>query len=249
MPSLIPAVSRTMAAFEAFARERRELSNKEMARLLNLADSSCLDLLHSLHSLGYLMRTPRTLRFYPSRRWYELASQISENDPLRSVAQEAVDQLAEQTNETAFFGVLDLSGANVVASQSSRLPLRYIVEIGERITLHGSALGKALLGLLSSAELSAEIQRLELQPLASNTVTNAGQLIEQVEQGRRQGWYEVQDEGAEHVSALAVSGWLAGQPVAISLAGPSERFARNHDSLLQALRDIHGSLLADNTST
>ncbi|MET0986562.1 MAG: IclR family transcriptional regulator C-terminal domain-containing protein, partial [Steroidobacteraceae bacterium] len=248
MPSLIPAVSRAMAAFEAFAREKRALSNKELARLLNLADSSCLDLLHTLHSLGYLMRTPRTLRFYPSGRWYEMARQIGDSDPLRAVAQEAVDQLAEMTNETAFFGVLDQSGAKVVATQSSRLPLRFIVQIGERITLHGSALGKALLGLLSSEELAAEVQRLNLQPLTSNTVTNTRQLIEQVEHGRRQGWYEAKGEGAEHVSALAVSGWLAGQPVAISLAGPSQRIATHHDRLLRALGDARDSLLAENES-
>lgn len=243
MPSIIPAVGRAMAAFEAFAREKRDLSNKEMARLLNLPDSSCLDLLHSLQSLGYLMRTPKTLRYYPTGRWYEMARQVSENDPIRRMAQEAVDELAERANETAFFGILDQSGAKVVATQSTRLPLRLIVEIGERVSLHGTALGKALLGVLPPEQLEEWVRRMELEPLASRTITSKRKFLKDVEAGRERGWYESVDEGAEHVSALAVSGWLAGQPAAITLAGPTERLAKNHKNILQSLIHTRDSLL------
>jgi IclR family KDG regulon transcriptional repressor len=243
MPSIIPAVGRTMAAFEAFAREKRDLSNKEMARLLNLPDSSCLDLLHSLHSLGYLLRTPKTLRYYPSGRWYEMARQVNENDPMRRMAQEAVDHIVEKVNETAFFGILDQSGAKVVATQSTRLPLRLIVEIGERVSLHGTALGKALLGALSQDQLEEWVQRIELKPLASHTITSKRKFLKDVEAGRERGWYETQDEGAEHVSALAVSGWLAGRPAAITLAGPTERIAKNRKNILQSLIEARDSLL------
>ena len=107
MPTQIPAASRAMAVFEVFARERRDLSNSEMAKLLAVADSSCSDLLHTLHKLGYLIRTTRTRRFYPSGRLLETARQIAENDPLTRFAQEAVTQLADMTNESAFFGVLE----------------------------------------------------------------------------------------------------------------------------------------------
>ena len=60
MPSQIPAVSRALSVFEMFAREQRELTNSEIARLLSVAESSCSDLLHTLHTLGYLTRTPRS---------------------------------------------------------------------------------------------------------------------------------------------------------------------------------------------
>jgi len=232
-----------MAAFEAFAREKRDLSNKELARLLNLPDSSCLDLLHSLHSLGYLLRTPKTLRYYPSGRWYEMARQINENDPMRRIAQEAVDELAEKTNETSFFGILDQSGAKVIATQSTRLPLRLIVEIGERASLHGTALGKALLGALPPDQLEQWVDRIDLKPLASRTITNKRKFQKDVEAGRARGWYETLDEGAEHVAALAVSGWMAGQPAALTLAGPTDRIAANRKAILQSLEEARDALL------
>ncbi|MGN5477112.1 helix-turn-helix domain-containing protein [Cupriavidus basilensis] len=64
---MIPAASRAMAVFEVFAREKRELSNSDMARLLSLPESSTSDLLHTLHSLGYLMRTTRHAALLPHR--------------------------------------------------------------------------------------------------------------------------------------------------------------------------------------
>ena len=67
----------------------------------------------------------------------------------------------------------------------------------------------------------------------------------QIERGRELGWYETRGEGMEGASALAVSGWLGGQPVALSLAGPSERMARDHEINLQALREVQSTLLAE----
>src|SRR5688572_9985895 len=68
MPAYVPAAARTMTIFETFANARRELSNSEIARLLGVAESSSSDLLHTLHEVGYLLRTARTRRFYPTAR-------------------------------------------------------------------------------------------------------------------------------------------------------------------------------------
>ncbi|RAP63474.1 IclR family transcriptional regulator [Achromobacter sp. HZ01] len=243
MPNLIPATGRTLAVFEVFAREKRELSNSDMARLLSLADSSCSDLLYTLHSLGYLMRTPKTRQFYPTGRLFEMACQFRQNDPMSAVAQEAVEQLVERTNETAFFGVHERLAVKVAAALPSRRPLRYILDVGDRVAVHASAFGKALLGLLPPQELRAEVARLNLKAVTPHTITDPGKLIANIEAGRRRGWYDTRSEGAEGVTALAVSGWLGGHAVSLSLAGPTERVDKHHAEYLQALRDVRGAIL------
>lgn len=245
MPNLIPATSRTMAVFEVFAREKRELSNSDVARLLSVAESSSSDLLHTLHSLGYLMRTSRTRRFYPTARLYETARQIRENDPLTTLAQEAVEQLTDKTNESAFFGVLEPTAVKVAAAQASRLPLRYIIDVGERVALHASALGKAMLGLLPHDDARNRLDSVKRPAVTPHTVIDLDGLMAQLERGRQLGWYEARDEGTEGVTALAVSGWLGDQPVGISLAGPAERIERNREHYLAALSEVRNSLLAD----
>ena len=75
------------------------------------------------------------------------------------------------------------------------------------------------------------------------TITSIDQLLAQVDQGRERDWFEVRGEGTEGVTALAVAARLGDIPVALSLAGPTERIDRNRDSYLKALREVRGSLL------
>ncbi|QQX82791.1 IclR family transcriptional regulator [Cupriavidus necator] len=245
MPALIPAASRTMAVFEVFAREKRDLSNSDMARLLSVADSSCSDLLHTLHSLGYLTRTPRTRRFYPTGRLLETVRAIAESEPIITLAREAVEQLAEKTNESAFFGVLEPQAARVAATAQSRRPLRYILDVGQRVGLHASALGKSLLGLLPPDEARARLDAIKRPAVTSATVVDVERLMEQLERGRRLGWYEANDEGSEGVTALAVSLWLGEQPVGVSIAGPADRIEKHRERYLSALCEVSQALQAD----
>ncbi|CAG2151572.1 Pectin degradation repressor protein KdgR [Cupriavidus yeoncheonensis] len=245
MPTMIPAAGRAMAVFEVFAREQRELSNSEMARQLSLPETSTSDLLHTLHSLGYLMRTTRTRRFYPTGRLAELTRQIAENDPLTTAAQEAVDQLVERTNESAFFGLLEPTAVKVVAMQQSRQPLRYIIDVGSRAALHASALGKGLLALLPEDEARAALEKSQRRQVTPHTIVDVDRLMADIAKGRQRGWHEAREEGAEGVDGLAVTGWLAGQPAGISLAGPADRMRKHRDAYLEALREVRNGLLGE----
>ena len=64
MPTLIPAATRTLSVFEIFAREKRALTKSNVARLHPVAGTSCLDLRHTFHPLGYLMRTPKSRKYH-----------------------------------------------------------------------------------------------------------------------------------------------------------------------------------------
>jgi len=243
MPTLIPAAGRAMALFEVFAREKRDLSNSEMARLLSLPESSTSDLLHTLHSLGYLMRTARNRRFYPTARLFDIAGQIAENDPLGRVAREAVQQLGSRTNETAFFGVLDTRAVKIVAVQPSREPLRYIVEVGARAALNASAMGKAILSQLPAGEARTMLGKAGMRKVTPHTVVDVDTLMEQVAKGGKRGWCDAREEGSEGVYGLAVAGWMGGQPAGISLAGPAERMKKNHAAYLEALIEVRDALM------
>ncbi|MDM0015340.1 IclR family transcriptional regulator [Variovorax sp. J22P168] len=243
MPSLVAGATRTLAVIEIFAREKRALSNSDVARMLSVADSSSLDLLHTMHTAGYLMRTSRTLRYYPTARLWEAAQQINENDPLSTVAREAVEQLVEKTGESAFFGVLDNDAAKVVAAQSSRQPLRYVVEVGDRVNLRASALGKALLGLQSDEELGAMLGKMSFKPITRRTITDPKRFRSAVVKSREQGWAEALGEGTDGVDGLAVAGWIGELPVGLSLAGPSERMQHRRADYLEALKSVAAALL------
>ena len=238
MPAHVPAAARTLAIFEAFAREQRELSNSELARHLGVAESSCSDLLHTLVETGYLMRTARTRRFYPSGRLLEITRQIAKNDPLLRLGEEAVDMLSERTGETALCGRLEGGHVSVIAMHEGKHALRYVVKIGTRIGLHVTALGKALLAALPRDEAARQLRIRPLKQYTEHSITDLTRLERELDRIRKRGVATVSGEGTDGVSAMAVSGLFGSEPLAISLAGASERFRRHESAYLDALLDV-----------
>lgn len=236
----VPAAGRTMAIFEVFAREKRDLSNSDMARLLDMPESSCSDLMLTLSELGYLTRSVRSRRFYPTGRLSVIASDISTHDPLTTIGNDAVALLAEQTGETAFFAKLDTDVVRVIAAQQSSHRLRYILEVGDRIPFHTSAVGKAIIGEMPAEHGSRLLRLKPLRAPAKASITNVAELEAQIAAFRAQGWYEAVNEGGDGVAAFAVSGTVGGEPVAVSVAGPTERMMENREHYLAVLRRVQG---------
>lgn len=248
MPTIVPAASRTMALLEVFARERRELSNSDLARLMDLPESSCSDLLHTLHELGYLMRTARTRRFYPTGRLLTMARDIASGDPLYAVASEACELLRDKTGETGMCGRVEGGVVKVLAFAEGTHPLRYVGNVGNKIALHVSALGKAALSLGTPEEAARQLRLKPLKQIASGSITDLAALEAQVEQARKQGWMWVENEGFDGLAAIAVAGYLGDEPLALSVAGPTDRMRQHRDACLQALIEVQALVFHSRTS-
>lgn len=238
MANLVPAAARTMALLEIFARERRALSNADLARLMDLPESSTSDLLHTLHGLGYLVRSAHSRRFYPTARLLAVANDISGSDALYVVAAEACELLREKTGETALCGRVEDGVVKVIAYKEGVHRLRYTQGVGDKLSLHVSALGKAVLSLGSPQEAARQLRLKPLKTLTSATITDLAVLESQVHQARLQGWAWVENEGGEGLSALAVAGNVGGETLAISVAGPTDRLKLNRTFHLAMLQEI-----------
>lgn len=238
MPTLVPAAVRTMSLFELFASEKRALSNSDLARLMGLPESSCLDLLHTLHEQGYLIRTARSRRFYPTARLLAVAKEISASDPVYAVASETAELLRDKTDETGLVGRVENGVVKVLAFTQGRHPLRYMQNVGDKLSLHVSALGKAALALGTPEEAARQLRLKPLKKLCQGTITDLALLEAQVKQTRKQGWILVENEGGDGLSALAVAGYAGGEPIALSVAGPTDRIRQNREPYLTALREV-----------
>lgn len=227
MPAFVPAAARTLSIFETFAREQRELSNADIANLLQIADSSCSDLLHTLQELGYLVRTARTRRFYPTERLLTASRAIAQYDPLGSAVREALELVSQRTGETALCGRLEGLKVNIVGIHEGRYELRYIQSIGTRIPAHVSALGRILLALLPGEESDRLLEGATLKAITPDSVVDPSMLRERISEARQSGVAFIDSEGVDGVASLAVGGLVGGEPFAISLAGPSQRISDN----------------------
>lgn len=233
MPQIVPTALRTLQVFETFARERRPLSNSELARYLELADSSCSDLLHTLREAGYLLRTPKSRYFYPTGRLLATAQAVAATDPLQAFAAEALELLTRESGETSMCGCMDGQRIKIVACQESPRALRYVLKPGTMVDVHSTSLGKAILGILPTSERDRLIDALPMTPVTPHTQADKEVLRTEIAAASQQRWFHAKDEGGEGVTAIAIAGTFGGVAVSFSLVGPTSRMARNHDRYVE----------------
>lgn len=235
---LVPAAARTLAIFEAFARERRELSNAELAQCIGVAESSCSDLVKTLIDLGYLARTPRHRRLYPTARLASVTAKIDLHQDRQARLDEACNALRNGTGESALCGQLGKRSVTVVAFSPGNYPLRYTSACGDRISLHVSALAKAILTQMPDDAVVREIGSRPYPKVASATVTEPDALLRQIVSLRKKGWVLLENESSDSLAAMAIAGRVDGELLAFSVAGPQPRITANQERYLEALREV-----------
>ena len=235
MPQILPTAERVLRVFEIYARERRPLSNSEMARLLGVADSSCSDLMYTLKHAGFLLRAPKTRLFHPTGRLFDVARQLNAVDPLQTFAVEALEILSRLSGESSMCGVLDGAQARVVAYQESPRALRYVLKPGTKIELHTTALGKALMGNLDKESQESLLALLPMRSITKRSIVNKNELRQQLDIGAKDGYYLNMGEGNEAVGAVGIAGYVGGQLAAISIVGPMTRMEQNFKKNIEIL--------------
>lgn len=235
MPAFVPAAARTLHLFEVFAETRREMSNAEIAKALGVPETSSLDLLHTLQQRGYLVRTPRSRRFYPTPRLLALAAVIAGKDPLLATSGEVLEILRDETGETTICASLRDHHVEVLDVREGTHELRYMLPVGRRMAMHVSAVGKALLAELGEESAGMLIGTKPLKAVTPHSVTDPARLMSQLRAAQRQGMAETEDEGTEGVAAMAVAGRIGDQLVAFSIFGPTERLKRQRMAYRKAL--------------
>lgn len=223
-PMNVKTALRVLEIIETFARERRALSLSELARLLAVPASSCLALIRTLTSLGYLYETGRRQGYYPTGRLLAMAQQIARHDPVLDRVHGTMHELRAATGETVVIGKLH-EGRWVVYLDVLESPhaIRYIATAGERRDLHANSIGKALLSVMPEDERQALIRQLSFERFTPRTVADAAQLEAELKASAEQGCFINLGESLPDVGALAWPVRLSGECYGISIAGPVYR--------------------------
>jgi DNA-binding IclR family transcriptional regulator len=231
----VPAAARAMALFEIFAVQKQELTKSEVARLLELPESSTSDLLNTLHSIGYLSRTATTRRYYPTGRLMAMADEIATINPLQGFGAEACAVLSQKTGETSALAARVGAAIKIHAVAPGLHRLRYVVSVGDSFSIHGTAQGKALLSTMDDDERSRLLRIERLPKLTPNTLVDPRELEEHILESRERGWFHSRDEGTVGVSSFAVARTFGLEAVSLGVIGPTERIVAESERLVPEL--------------
>jgi DNA-binding IclR family transcriptional regulator len=238
-------VARTVDFLELFAAQKRALSSTEIARLLNIAPSSCHDVLRALLERGYLYELTPRRGYYPTLRLFGLAKAIADHDPVALRAEPPLRTLRDRIDESILLSKINGLGATYLLSMEPAHPLRFLATIGDHLSsLHATSAGKALLGTLDAGALDEFLSRAKLQAFTANTIVSKSALRNDLAIGGRRGWYLNDEESQIGVMTISSRFRWASAIFVVTVAGPTSRLGPKLNEavalLIRACKSLDG---------
>lgn len=236
------SADRTLAILEAFEDRKRSLTLRELAECCDIPVSTCHSLVHTLLNRSYLYQTSRRKDLYPTRRILDLAANIVAHDPYLERMGPMLERLRTETAETVILGKRQRDSILYLEVLESPQTIRYSSRAGEFKPLHSTCIGKAMLGSLKPAELTAWIKKQPLPKVTGNTITAQSRLIEDLTESAERGYYMTRGENVVDVTAIAVPVRVNNELLGLAIAGPAHRMDAQLDKHVQRLLETQQRL-------
>lgn len=197
--------SRLFAVLDTFGHDTPEQSLSEVAASCGLPVSTTKRLLNELTIWGGVERMVDN-RYRIGMRLWEIGIMAARPRNLRDAATPLMHDLCSATKETAQLVVLDGMEALCVEKTSAAVAVPNRTEVGGRLPLHATAVGKCLLAHSprSLLERCVDVGLIRLTP---HTIIQPGRLVAELKEARRTGCAYSKEEmtlGAASVAAPIV---------------------------------------------
>lgn len=248
-PRGVQSVVRVFGLLELLSEADDGMTITELAQRSDLPVPTVHRLLRTSINLGYV-RQHLSRRYALGPRLIRLGEQAQ--GQLGALARPALTALALGLGETANLGVLDRDAVVYIAQSPSPHSMRMFTEVGRRVGLHATGVGKAILACLSDTTIESIIRRTGMPTPTPHSHHTLAALLHDVRLIRRRG-YAVDDQEQElGVRCYAVLIPDAPVPMAVSVSGPliriDERFGDRAVRLLtEQARRISDELVGQQT--
>jgi len=219
---------KALSLLKLFTPAKRQWGLGEMAEALQYHKSSVQRLVTTLEAEGFLERIePAKGRFRLGPMMLMLGNVASEGIDLKTAAHPFLQQLSDQTQETAHLCVVDQSQCYYLDKIDAQQAVRISTYIGQRLPLHCSAVGKALMSGMREQEVESIIAERGLPGFTQNTITEKRVLFEELAKIREVGLASDNEEYDVGLRCLAapVKDSRGRVVAAISFSGPVQRLS------------------------
>lgn len=221
----VSALRRGIAVLHCFGNSARALSNGEISALTKVPKPTVTRLATTLVSLGLLRQDPETQKFSLGAGVLSLAQTFLSSLDIRAHARPHLRHLADATGGSAFLGICD--GLEMVVIEACRARMSMVtvrLDVGSRLPIATSALGRAYLSCLQQAERAQLIEKLKQRSAGDWPRLNSG--IEQsMHEAAVHGYCASLGELRTEINSIAAPLTLpGGESVAVNCGGPAFAF-------------------------
>ena len=198
----VESLDRGLRLLQAFGERPAPMSLSEIAKAADLPRATARRILFTLQHGGFVSSDGKQFALTP--HVLTLAGSYLRSNQLVSVLQPVLDRISVEAQEVSSLAVLD---GDVVVFIARATPTRIFtggVDIGYRLPAFCTAVGRAMLGRFSDAELKTKLAAIHREALTPETVLDPKRLLAAIASDRARGYSVVDREAEPHFRSIAV---------------------------------------------
>ena len=229
---------KALKVLEAVAASSQPVSVSEVAQRVDIDGSTAYRMLKTLVDAGYVVQDEISKRYRLSYKVVSLSRNLLAENEVTRLIHERLEQITAETRETLHLSVLDGNETVLILQVKGTQLVTVDFQIGDRVPLHCTAIGKVLLAF-QDVRYIEEIIAAGLPRMASNTITDPDDFKKELQHIRSQGYAIDDREFSDNMRCIAVPIFEGGGRVyrGISISGPDFRFT------FERLEELKGPLL------
>jgi IclR family pca regulon transcriptional regulator len=242
-PEFMASLARGLSVMRCVAESERPVTIADVTRRTGLSRAAVRRCLYTLTLLGYVGNDERG--YSVRRKALVLGHPYLSINALAARAQPLLDSLRDRLGESCSLGIMEEDALYYVARGEAVRIMSIGLRVGSRLPLYPTSMGRVLLAGRTQEEQEAYVDRTELLPLTSHTVTDRAELLMLVRGVARDGYAVIDQELEMGVRSIAVPVTDRGKVVAALNVGTSiHRVEINEmrERFLPALQETAASL-------
>lgn len=233
----VQVLERALDIIELLSLEKDGIGVTEIGVRLSLHKSTVHRLLNALGERGYIEKDTVRSNYRLGLKFVEIGSIWLNQLELKTEAAPYLRKLAETVRQPVHLAILRGSDAVYMEKIDPVSNLRLYSQIGKRIPVWCSALGKALLFDMGEPELHAFVATLGMEPFTDRTIRSGDALESQIRASAARGWAVDDEEHEPGIRCVAapVRDYAGKIIAAVSASGDGRILAPERDAEHAAL--------------
>lgn len=227
----VQTLDRAFDILELLATEKNGLGVTEIGNRIGLHKSTVHRLLTALGERGYVEKNMEYGTYQLGLKVVEISSIHLNSIELKTEAAPYLRKLAAESTQPVHLATLVGDEVIYIEKVETFNTIRMYSQIGRRVPIHCSAVGKALMIGLQDSEIEKMLHNRELQKYTEKTINDLENILQQVREARGRGWAIDDEEHEAGIRCIAapIYDYRGKVIAAVSTSGPSHIIAREKD--------------------
>lgn len=244
---LVRQIANLFELMDFFARTKTPLSVADIVAEFSWPRSSAFNIVSTLVEYGYLYQPVRRGGYYPTSKWMEFALGVADSDPLPESVHALLVDLMNRTGETMMLAAPQGTSVTLLDVVETAADIRYIVNVGQRLPIHITSAGWAILAQYSASEREATLNSIKYASYEKAALITADAVERSIQDSVKSGWYFNPGMYQDGVAGIAVPFPFRQHRYAIVLGGPASRIESRVTQLGKLLKKSVARFLKENT--